>query len=168
MSVVEAATMYHGGTLVGNDYKISLPDVVPISTEVNGVMGNVNVPLLGGLESMELGVTKVGIDKNAAAVCTPGKKDLSFKWVQNKIDAEGDVKPVGCKAEFRVLPKSYMPAADIEVGSATEFDCKYEVFIYKLFVDGTQILEVNKLTSTLKMWDGSQLKDYSQSYNSLL
>lgn len=160
--------MYHADTLVGNDYKISLPDVVPITTDVSGIMGTVNVPLLSGLESMELTVTKVGIDKNAAAICTPGKKDVSFKWVQDKIDAEGNVSPIGCKAEFRVLPKSYMPTADIEVGSATEFDCNFEVLIYKLFVDGLQILEVNKLTNTLKVWNGSELKDFSQSYNSLL
>ena len=167
-SVVEAVTIYQDSDLVGNDYTISLPDVIPVTADVGGLMGTMNIPLLNTLESMEMTITKVGIDKNAARMCTPGKKTFLMKWVQGKVDSAGDVSPVGCKAEVSCLPKSYMPTADIEVGSASEFDCKYEVFIFKLTVDGTCVFEVNRMTGTLKAWNGKKLVDYSSDFRSLL
>ena len=168
MSVIEAGTTYLDGDLMGNDYTVTLPDVVPVTSDVGGLMGNMNIPLLNTLESMETTVTKVGVDKNAARMCSPGKKNLLFKWVQDQVDSSGNVTPVGCKAEISGMPKSYLPAADIEVGSASEFDCTYETYIYKLYVDGTCILEVNRLTQTLKAWDGKKLVDYSSKFGALL
>ena len=168
MAVVEAATIYNSGTLVGNDYKVTLPDVVPTTTEVAGLMGKMNVPLLNTIESMELTITKVGIDANAAQMCTPGKHDLQINWVQDKINSVGNVSPVGCKAQVGCMPKSYMPAADIERGSTSEFDCTYEVYEYKLTVDGDVVFHVNRLTGTLKAWNGSKLVDYSESFSKLL
>ena len=167
-SVVEAATIYQDSTLVGNDYTVSLPDVVPVTADVGGLMGTMNIPLLNTLESMELTITKVGIDKNAARMCTPGKKNFLIKWVQDQVDSAGDVTPIGCKVNVSCLPKAYMPTADIEVGSASEFDCTYEVFIYELIVDGTVVFQVNRMTGVLKAWDGSKLVDYSNKFSALL
>lgn len=167
-SVVEAATIYQSSKLVGRDYTVSLPDVVPVTADVGGLMGNMNVPLMNTLESMELAITKVGVDKYAPRMCSPGKKDFLIKWVQGEVDSAGDVKPVGCKASIICLPKSYMPQADIEVGSASEFDCSYEVFIYKLYVGGKCVFEVNRMTGVLKAWNGKKLVDYSNKFNKLL
>lgn len=167
-SVVEAATIYLGGKLIGNDYTVSLPDVVPVTTDVGGLMGNMNVPLLNMLESMELTITKVGVDDNAAKMCSPGVKKIMAKWVQDQIDSSGNVKPIGCKAEFSCSSKSYMPTADIEVGSASEFDCKFEVSEYKLTIDGKCKFHVNRMTNVLKAWDGKKLVDYSAKFAKLL
>lgn len=167
-SVVEAATIYQGGTLIGNDYTVSLPDVVPVTADVGGLMGTMNIPLLNTLESMELTITKVGIDKNAAQMCSPGKKEFLIKWVQDQVDSDGNVTPIGCKANVTCLPKSYMPSADIEVGSASEFDCTYEVSIYELIEDGKTVFQVNRMGGTLKAWNGSKLVDCSSNFSSLL
>ena len=167
-SVVEAVTVYEESDLVGNDYTVSLPDVVPVTADVGGLMGNMNIPLLNTIESMTSTITKVGIDKYAPRMCSPGKHNLIMKWVQDQVDSSGDVKPVGCKAEISGLSKSYMPAADLEVGSASEFECSYEVYIYKLYVDGVLVFEINRLTSTLKAWDGSKLVDHSKKFSELL
>ena len=168
MSVVEAGTVYLDSDLMGNDYTVTLPDVVPVTAEVGGLMGTMDIPLLNTLDSIEATITKVGVDQYAARMCTPGKKNLMVKWVQDMVTSSGDVSPVGCKAEFTGFPKSYMPGADIEVGSASEFDCTYEVFIYKLTVDGTVIFEINRMTGVLKAWDGKKLVDYSQKFGKLL
>lgn len=168
MTVVEAATIYVGGELAGSDYKVTLPDVVPATADVSGLMGTMSIPLLNTLEAMQMTITKVGVDKHTAKMCTPGKKDLLINWVQDKVNSSGDVSPVGCKAQVSCLPKSYMPAADIEVGSTSEFDCTYEVYEYKLTVNGKVLFHVNRLTGTLEAWDGNQLKNYSNSFDTLL
>ena len=167
-SVVEAATIYQSSKLVGRDYTVNLPDVVPVTADVSGLMGTMDIPLLNTLESMELTINKVGVDEYAPRMCTPGKKEFLIKWVQDQVDKAGDVKPVGCKASISCLPKSYMPAADIEVGSASEFECTYEVFIYKLYVGGKQVFYVNRMTGVLKAWNGKKLVDYSQKFSKLL
>ncbi|MBQ9003984.1 MAG: phage major tail tube protein [Eggerthellaceae bacterium] len=168
MTVVEAATIYNGGKLAGNDYKVTLPAITPATTDVNGLMGTMNVPLLNTLEAMDMTITKIGVDANAVQLCTPGKKDLMINWVQDKVNSSGDVSPVGCKAQVSCLPKSYMPAADIEVGSTSEFDCTYEVYEYKLTIDGVVVLHVNRLTGTLKAWNGKELVNFSSSFDKLL
>ena len=167
-SVTEAVTIYLKSKLIGTDYNITLPDVIPVTADVGGLMGTMNIPLLNTLQSMEMTITKVGVDDNAARMCTPGKKDFLLKWVQDKVDSAGDVKPVGCKAEISCLPKSYMPSAEIEVGSASEFECAYEVFIYKLYVGGKCRFYVNRMTGKIKAWNGKELKDYSAKFQSLL
>lgn len=167
-SVVEAATIYQSSKLVGRDYTVTLPDVVPVTADVGGLMGKMNIPLMNTLESMELTVNKVGVDAYAPRMCSPGKKDFLIKWVQGKIDKAGNVKPVGCKASITCLPKSYMPQADIEVGSASEFECNYEVFIYALYIGGKQVFYVNRMTGVIKAWNGKKLVDYSNQFNKLL
>ena len=167
-SVVESATIYQSGKLVGRDYTVSLPDVVPVTADVGGLMGSMNIPLMNTLESMELTITKIGVDAYAPTMCSPGKKDFMIKWVQGQIDKAGDVKPVGCKASIGCLPKSYMPQADIEVGSASEFECTYEVFIYKLYINGKCVFYVNRLTGVIKAWNGKKLVDHSNKFNKLL
>ena len=168
MTVVEAATIYTDGDLVGNDYKVTLPNVVPATADVKGLMGSMSIPLLNTLQSMEMTIQKTGVDANAAKMCTPGKKNLLVNWVQDKVQSSGDVSPVGCKAQVSCLPKSYMPAADVEVGSASEFDVTYEVYEYKLTVDGVVVFHVNRMTGTLEAWDGEKLVNYSTSFDKLL
>ena len=167
-TVVEAATIYEGGSLIGNDYKVTLPDVVPVTTDVGGLMGTMNIPLIRTLEAMSMTVTKTGVDANAARMCTPGKKDIQVNWVQDKVTSSGDVSPVGCKAQVGCTPKSYMPAADIEVGSVSEFDVEFEVSEYKLTVDGVTVFHVNRMTGTLEAWDGTRLVNYSSSFDQML
>lgn len=167
-SVVEAATAYEGGDLIGRDYKVTLPDVVPATVDVPGMMGTVNFPLLTSIESLETIISKTGVDERAARLCSPGRKDLLFKWVQDKVDSVGNVTQVGCKAEITGIPKSYMPAADIEVGSASEFDCTYETLVYKLYIDGALVFHINRMAGTLEAWDGTKLVDYSSSFDALL
>ena len=168
MNVVEADTIYEGGDLIGSDYKVTLPDVIPATSDVSGLMGVMNMPMLNTLQSMTATITKQGVDANAAKMCTPGKKDLLINWVQDKVNSSGDVSAIGCKAQLGCMPKSYMPAIEIERGNTSEFDCEYEVFEYKLTVDGAVIFHVNRITNVLKMWDGKKLVDFSESYAKLL
>lgn len=167
-SVIEAATIYLKSKLIGRDYNVTLPDVVPVTADVPGLMGTMSIPLMNTLQSMEMTITKIGVDDNAAKMCRPGKKDFLIKWVQGRVDSSGSVKPVGCKAEISCLPKSYLPGAELEVGSASEFDCTYEVFIYKLYVGGKCRFYVNRLTGVIKAWNGKALEDYSAKFNKLL
>ena len=66
MSVVEAGTVYLDSDLMGNDYTVTLPDVVPVTAEVGGLMGTMDIPLLNTLDSIEATITKVGVDQYAA------------------------------------------------------------------------------------------------------
>ena len=167
-SVVEAASIYKESKLMGRDFKVTLPEVTPVTADVGGLMGTMPIPLLNTIEEMELTISKVGVDDYAVELCNPGSKNLIIKWAQDVVKSDGSVKAVGCKAELSVLPKTYMPAADIEVGSASEFDCTYGVFIYKLYVDGKCRLEINRMTGTLKAWNGKSLQDFSGKFSQLL
>ena len=167
-SVIEAATIYDDGTLVGADFKVTLPEVIPVTAEVSGLMGTMNIPLLNTLESTEMTITKVGVDKNAARMNKPGTHSMLVKWVQDRIDDSANVTPVGCSASIKCLPKAYMPGASLEPGSPSEFDCTYEVSEYKLTVDGVDVFHMNRITGTLKVWDGTKLVDCNTDFDKYL
>lgn len=165
---VEASTLYVNSTLAARDSKITLPAVTPATAEASGLMGTMNIPLLSEIESMEATVTKIGVDENAYLLTSPGSKSLMAKWVQEQLKSDGTLKPVGCMAELKCYPLVYSPELSIEVSSGTECEINYSVYEYKLTVDGVTVFHVNRLTSTLKVWDGKQLKDCSESWSSLL
>lgn len=165
---VEASSVYVGSTCVGNNLKITLPEVTPSTTDVDGLMGTMSVPLLNTLEDMEATVTKVGTDENTYLLTSPGTKDITAKWVQDRVSSDGTVTPVGCSAQLKCMPKVYSPEEELEIGSATESDIAFSVYEYKKTVDGKVVFWVNRLTSTLKVWNGKELKDYSSSFAKFL
>ena len=168
MAVIEADAVYVDGVLAGRDFNVTLPEVVPTTVDVGGLMGTMSIPLLSSLESIAMTVTKVGIDADLARLCKPGKKTLRISWVQDRIKSDGTVAPVGAKAEVSCFPKAYMPAGAIEIGSVSENDVELEVYEYKLTVDGTTVFYLNRLTNTLQAWDGKDLVNCAASFDTLL
>lgn len=165
---VEATSVYVDSTCVGNNMKVTLPEVSPSTTDVDGLMGTMAVPLLNTLEDMEMTITKVGSDENTYLLTSPGTKSITAKWVQDKVAADGTVSPVGCSAQVKCMPKVYSPEEELEIGSGTESDITFGVYEYKKTVDGRCVFWVNRLTSTLKVWNGKELKDYSSSFAKFL
>ena len=159
---VVADTVYSDNLLVARDTTFTLPGIEFMTADMQA-MGNMTVPLVGLLENMELTITKIGVDHGFAHMNRLEKQNLEFRWVQNTVNPDGSQSVEGCKAFVRTLP-SAIPETGIEVGSAPEHEITYNVTRMQLFVNGVEILCVDRLSQILRIYG----KDYMENINNLL
>lgn len=159
---VVADTVYSGDTLVAKDTSFTLPGISFMTADVQA-MGNMTVPLIGLLENMELAITKIGVDKGLGSMNKLEKQNFEFRWVQNIVKADGSQATVGCKAFVRTLPGA-IPEIGVELGSTPELENTYNVTRMQIYVDGQEVVCVDRLSQILRI-NG---KDYYKEISSLL
>ena len=149
-TAIEASTLYDDNTLMGEDIKVTLPEITNATADVS-LMGTASIPLLGLIEDMEFTISKQGVDKKATSLTRPCVHNIEVRWVQDTITGGGNVAQEGCKAYIKCIPKSIGPVgAEIEVGNTPEFDIPYEVLRYRLVVNGEEVLLVDRTSHILK------------------
>lgn len=161
-NAVIADKCYCDSTLVAEDVSITLPAINFLTTEVNA-MGTMSVPLAGIIEDMEATITKVGLDKGLKKMITPTKHSFEFRGVQNNLKTDGTTKPEGFKAFLTAVPKG-IPSTSVEIGSNIENEVALAVSRYQLFVDGSEICCIDRLSQICRI-NG---KDYYANIKSLL
>ena len=159
---INADTAYADGKLVAKDATIALPAITPLTTE-HKAMGTMTLPIIGQIESMELSITKVGIDIGLLKLLKVGSITIEFRWAQEVIQSDGTSKVEGCKAFLRCVSKG-IPGLGIEPGNPSENELAYEVTRYQLFVGGKEMWLIDRLNSIFRI-DG---KDYYSQIKSLL
>lgn len=146
---IMADTVYSDNQLCAKDVSAQLPAVTPLTSDFQ-VMGTMSLPIVGLIESMELSITKVGMDLGLGRLARLEKQNLEFRWVQDVVKSDGTTQPEGCKAFIRAIPKS-IPGPSLEIGSATENEMTYEVTRYQLFVGGRELILVDRLSQILRI-----------------
>ena len=159
---VVADTVYDDNTLVAKDTGFTLPGLEFLTATVQA-MGNMDVPLIGLLENMQLSITKIGIDKGLGRMNRLQKHNFEFRWVQNVVKSDGSVTVEGCKAFVRTMPGAF-PETGIELGSASELENVYNVTRMQIYAGGVEVVCVDRLSQILRV-DGV---DYMKQINNLL
>ena len=83
--------------------------------------------------------------------------------MQDLTDADGITKQVGCKAFFKAIPVS-IPGIGITAGESSSNETTFTVTRYQLYVDGEEMLLVDRLAGIVKI-DGT---DFMKTTISLL
>lgn len=159
---VVADTVYVDGALVARDTSITLPEVTPMTADLQA-MGTMSMPIWQLLENMETAITKIGADKGLRNLIKPDMKPLEFRWVQSVTDANGNNKNVGCKAFIKGIP-SKIPGIGVAVGSASEGEVTIMTTRYALFVDGEEMFLIDRLANIVRIGG----KDYAANISSML
>lgn len=146
---VAGTTVYSNNVLVARDTAITLPEITPVSAELQA-MGTMSLPIWSLLENMEAAITKIGIDEGLTELITPDMKPLEFRWVQTVTDANGKTRNVGCKVFIKGVPNK-IPSFGLEVGSASEGEVTIAVTRYQLVVDGVEAFLVDRLASIVRI-----------------
>ena len=159
---VVADTVYSDKKLIAKDVSFTLPGIEFVTADVQA-MGNMTMPLIGLLENMEMAITKVGLDLGIGQMNKLEKQEFEFRWVQSSINANGSQSVDGCKAFVRTMPGS-IPELGVEIGSATEAENTYNVTRMQIYINGREVLLVDRLSQILRV-NG---KDYMKNINKLL
>ncbi len=146
---IVADTVYADGALVARDTGFTLPAVTPMTADLNA-MGTMTFPIWSLLEDMEASITKIGVDLGLRNLVTPDMKPLEIRFVQTVTDANGTTKNVGCKAFLKGMPKS-LPEIGGEVGSPIEGSVAIGLTHYRLFVDGAEMWNIDRLAGIVNI-----------------
>ena len=146
---VIGVTAYANGKLVARDVAITLPEIVPVTADLQA-MGTFSLPIWQLLEHMETAITKIGADMGLRDIIQPDMKPLEFRWAQTVTDANGTTKNVGCKAFIKGIPNK-IPGISLTVGEASENECTIATTRYNLFVDGQEMLLVDRLAGVVRI-----------------
>lgn len=148
-NAILADTVYCDNVLVARDVSINLPAVNFQTAEIKA-MGSMDVVLVGLLEAMEASITKVGQDAGLSRAMTPEKHNYEMRYVQNVSKGDGTAKAAGCKAFLTAVPKG-IPQTGIEVGSNIESEISLAVSRYQLYVDGEEILCIDRFAQICRV-----------------
>lgn len=146
---VVADTYYIEGKLVARDVGITLPEVAPMTADLNA-MGTFSMPIWQLIDNMEAALTKIGLDLGMRSALTPDMKQHEARWVQTITDANGKTRNVGCKAFMSGIPAN-LPEIGLEVGSASEHEVRMSLTRYNLFVDGQEVWLIDRLAGIVRI-----------------
>lgn len=159
---VVADTVYADNKLVAKDTTFTLPGIAFLTADLQA-MGNMSVPIVGLLENLELTISKIGMDAGLSRMNRLEKQNFEFRWVQNVVKSDGSMAVEGCKAFVRTMPGSF-PEMGVEVGNATEHENTYNVTRMQIYVNGEEMVCVDRLSQILRI-NG---KDYMKEVVNLL
>jgi P2 family phage contractile tail tube protein len=135
----------NGSSFVGM-VDVELPSLDALTEKIKGagIAGEINAPVIGHFDALTLGITWRVIDANAISFIAPVYNRLDFRGSQQIYNSSGAVignQPV--KAICRAMPTKSSLGKLVQAATTetkNEFECNY----LKIFVNGDEVLELDK------------------------
>lgn len=134
---------------------VDLPEIEAMSDTVSGagIAGEVESPVLGHYSSMTTTFTWRTIEKAAMKLSVQKAHAVEVRGAQQVYDAaNGEYKTVPVRASMRIVPKT-VTLGSFEPGSTTDTEQEFEVLYLKMYVDGKDVLEIDKFNYIAKFGD---------------
>ena len=125
------------------------PEIAMMSDGISGsgIMGEIDMPTLGQLDSMEVEVVLNKTNERAIEMFAPGAHTMETRWVTNVLDtATGSSKVQANKEIIKYLPKT-LSLGDIENNETNEGTLTGEVLTYQYIIDGKTVIKIDKLNN---------------------
>lgn len=159
---IEATSTYVDKKLCADDAEITMPDI-EFALATLTTAGDMEVPMAGIVNSMEVGVTTPGFSKNLAKLGQPEIHELVVNAVQQVIGVDGAIKHEQVKYTITAWGKK-SPGGTVKQGEAGSQAYALSVVSYKMAVGGDVVHDINKMTGKCVI-DGV---DYGKKIKSLL
>ena len=139
-----ATSVYIDGVLCADDAEITPPDVEFMTATLQGA-GEIEVPLAGLVNSMELGINTQGISNRMTKLAQPQKHKIVINAVQQVVGIDGSTINEQIKYTVTGFGKK-VPSTATKQGEASSQEYTVSVTSYKAVVDGEVIINIDKLT----------------------
>lgn len=159
---IVADTVYVENVLSAKDVEVTFPEITPMMAEIEA-MGTMSLPIWNRLENMLLTVTKIGLDKGLGAMLKAALKTMEFRFPQQTVDQNGNVKVVACKAFVKCMPNS-IPGIGIVPGETSSNETNHTVTRYQMFIDGEEAWLIDRLAGIVRIGG----VDYAKEVQSML
>lgn len=149
--VINRFNIYQTGKkLIGISGEVTLPGVTSLtdSLEGAGVGGNLDLPVIGLIDSMEMEIPFMSLITDVFTLMDPTETpDLTLNGAIQGTDP-GTGKPgyLSLSIAVRGICKEFTPG-NVKAGAKMESSVKLELLYYKIVLDGKTMLEIDKLNS---------------------
>ena len=129
------------------------PELAMLSDGVTGagIMGEIDLPTLGQLDSMEIELTLNKTNASAVELFSPGAHTIETRWATNVLNSSTGASSVQANKEIvRYVPKA-LDLGEIENNETNEGTLVGEVLTYQYIVDGKTLIQVDKLNGVFKV-----------------
>lgn len=138
---------------------VDLPEIEAMSDTVSGagIAGEVESPVLGHFSSMTTSFSWRTIEPSAMTLAQQKAHSVEVRGSQQVYDAaNGTYSTVPVRASMRIVPKT-VTLGTFEPGATTDSEQEFEVLYIKLFVNGKEVLEIDKYNYVAKFGDQDSL-----------
>ncbi len=138
--------IYNDGNEMLGAADITLPSLDPMTDTVGGagVAGEVESPVLGHFKSMSVGIKFRTITGNVTGLAAPKAHHLDMRGsIQMYDSGSGEYVPTPVKVVVKAMPKK-TNLGKLAVGKPQDSENEFEVVYMKLWLDGTEEIEIDK------------------------
>lgn len=143
---------------------VDLPEIALMTDTVSGsgIAGEIDTPVLGHYQPMTATLHWRTIEAESVKFLTQKSHQLQFRGSQQVYDAgQGALVTVPVRAVMKLTPKRYA-LGSLEPGATVEGENEFEVTYIKLFVDGDEVLEIDKYNFISKINGEDSLESVRQ------
>lgn len=116
-----------------------------------GIMGEIDLPTLGQIGSMEIEITFNKTNAKAVALLSPETHTIEVRWVNDSFDSKtGGVSIESNKEIIKYMTKTF-ENGEIESNSTNEATLTGEVLTYQYILNGKSVVEIDKLNNVYKI-----------------
>lgn len=126
--------------------KASLPDITFKTTTITGagLSGDLEIPLIGMIENMILGLDFLSTTGDAVKLLEPRKHQIDLRAVEQNWDVEGAEAGLWAdKYIFTCMPKSIKPGS-VAPFSTADTSGEFDVYYYAAYLNGKLLWEIDK------------------------
>lgn len=161
--VVNRYNLYRKGTkLVGLTGEVELPAVTMITDTLEGAGtgGNMDVPVIGLTENMDIQIPFMSLTKDLFSLANPGEaEDLTLRGaIQGTDPATGKISYTSIAISMRGTVKEITPGT-VKSGGRMESSVTMTLSYYKIALDGETVLEIDKLNNVFVVNGDDVLKE---------
>lgn len=138
---------------------VDLPEIEAMTDTVSGagIAGEVESPVIGHFASMTTTFTWRTVEKSAMELSKQVAHAVEVRGAQQVYDsANGTYSIVPVRASMRIVPKT-ISLGTFEPGATTDTEQEFEVLYLKLFVDGKEVVEIDKYNYVAKFGETDAL-----------
>ncbi|BCZ48427.1 hypothetical protein psyc5s11_44940 [Clostridium gelidum] len=132
-------------TKIGDTTSVTLPSIEKLTDTIkgSGIIGEIDLPSYGQIGSMETEIAiRTANDKWGILITA---YELEYRWATDVVDpSTGKVAVVAHKAFLKVINKK-AEEGKLETGAAQDGSAAYEVIAYKRIINGSEIINIDKL-----------------------
>jgi len=150
---------------IDDNVSCQLPSIEVQTSELKGagILGAIDMPVTGQINSMTVSLSSRGINKKAAAFAKPGFLNLELRFARDTVTADGQMIPQGSKIFISGTNKKYDPGK-VENGATMDGSVDLEVLRYRQVINGEETVLIDKRNYVYKV-NGV---DYMQKIRSIL
>lgn len=147
--VINRFNLYRNGTkLIGISGEVELPEVTNLTDTIEGAGtgGNLEVPVIGMTDTMDIEIPYTALSKDAFAMMDPNEAtDLLLSGaIQGMDSGTGKICYTQISISVRGVVKTFKPGR-VKAGAKMESSVTLSLSRYKIAIDGMVMLEIDKL-----------------------